>query len=110
MDSLASLPNELTRSFSDLRELDAVLRSERLQARVYLKPLLTANASRAASIETITRKILILTSMIETKGITPAERLNLLLEIAHDAQHLKMGTEDKIRVSGKACEEVRPSQ
>jgi inhibitor of growth protein 3 len=48
--------------------------------------------------------------MIETKSVTPAERLNLLLEIAHDAQHLKMGTEDKIRVSGKACEEVRLSQ
>lgn len=30
MDSLASLPNELTRAFSDLRELDAVLRSKLL--------------------------------------------------------------------------------
>ena len=110
MDSLASLPNELTRSFSDLRELDAVLRSEPFRALAHLTPLLTEKLPLPASIESITRKILVLTSMIETRSISPAERLNLLLEIAHDAQHLKMGTEDKIRVSGKACEEVRLSQ
>ena len=46
MDSLASLPNELTRSFSDLRELDAVLRSEPFHARVHLNPLLTESAPR----------------------------------------------------------------
>lgn len=32
----------------------------------------------------------------------------LILEIADDAQRLKMGSEDKIRVAGKACEEVSP--
>lgn len=51
--------------------------------------------------------MIMLADMVESSDITPAERLKLLLEIAQDAQHLKMGTEDKIRVSGKACEEVR---
>lgn len=72
-------------------------------------PVADGDAVRPASIESITRKILLLISLIETDSIAPADRLNLLLEIAHDAQHLKMGTEDKIRVSGKACEEVRLS-
>lgn len=44
--------------------------------------------------------------MIETDSKAPADRLRLFLDIAKDAQHLKMGTEDKIRYSGKACEEV----
>ncbi|KAF8339754.1 uncharacterized protein EI90DRAFT_3117530 [Cantharellus anzutake] len=84
-DTLSSLPNELTRGFSDLRELDAVLRS---------------------SIEAITRKIIALTRLLESETATPAERLVLILEIADDAQRLKMGSEDKIRVAGKACEEL----
>jgi inhibitor of growth protein 3 len=89
VDQFSSLPNELTRSFSDLRELDAVLRS---------------------SIEAITRKILTLTELIENNAITPSQRLVLILEIADDAQRLKMGSEDKIRVAGKACEEIVHSQ
>lgn len=47
-----------------------------------------------------------LTKLIESDTAAPAERLVLLLEIADDAQRLKMGSEDKIRVAGKACEEV----
>jgi len=47
--------------------------------------------------------------LIESETATPAERLVLILEIADDAQRLKMGSEDKIRVAGKACEEVHPS-
>ncbi|KAF9514544.1 hypothetical protein BS47DRAFT_857937 [Hydnum rufescens UP504] len=84
-DTLSSLPGELTRSFSDLRELDAVLRS---------------------SIESITRKIMLLTSLVENDTVAPSERLVLILDIADDAQRLKMGSEDKIRVAGKACEEL----
>ena len=61
-----------------------------------------------ASIEAITRKIITLTNLIESETATPAERLVLILEIADDAQRLKMGSEDKIRVAGKACEEVHP--
>ncbi|KDQ20942.1 hypothetical protein BOTBODRAFT_26956 [Botryobasidium botryosum FD-172 SS1] len=84
-DTLGSLPNELTRSFSDLRELDAVLRS---------------------SIEAITRKIQTLATLIQSSSASPAERLLLMIEIADDAQRLKMGSEDKIRVAGRACEEL----
>jgi inhibitor of growth protein 3 len=50
-----------------------------------------------------------LTELLEDPSTSsPSEKLVLLLEIADDAQRLKMGSEDKIRVAGKACEEVRP--
>lgn len=43
IDTLASLPNELTRSFSDLRELDAVLRSELLVTLIHCSSILADN-------------------------------------------------------------------
>lgn len=59
-----------------------------------------------ASIESITHKMYELIAMMEQDSKAPGDRLRLFLDIAKDAQHLKMGTEDKIRYSGKACEEV----
>lgn len=88
-DSLDSLPLELTRSFSDLRELDAVLRT---------------------SINAITSKITTLTSLLQDPTATPASRLFLLREIADAASHLKMGGEDKIRVAGIAAENLAAHQ
>ncbi|QRW00440.1 transcriptional regulatory protein PHO23 [Ceratobasidium sp. AG-Ba] len=88
-DSLDSLPLELTRSFSDLRELDAVLRT---------------------SINAITSKITTLTTLLQDPTATPASRLFLLREIADAASHLKMGGEDKIRVAGIAAENLATHQ
>ncbi|CAE6423322.1 unnamed protein product [Rhizoctonia solani] len=77
-DSLDSLPLDLTRNFSDLRELDAVLRT---------------------SINALTAKVTSLTALLQDPNATPASRLFLLREIADAASHLKMGGEDKIRTS-----------
>ncbi|KAF8610350.1 hypothetical protein BDV93DRAFT_517490 [Ceratobasidium sp. AG-I] len=88
-DSLDSLPLDLTRNFSDLRELDAVLRT---------------------SINAITSKITSLTALLQDPTATPASRLFLLREIADAASHLKMGGEDKIRVAGIAAENLAAHQ
>ncbi|CAE6446334.1 Transcriptional regulatory protein PHO23 [Saccharomyces cerevisiae S288c] [Rhizoctonia solani] len=88
-DSLDSLPLDLTRNFSDLRELDAVLRT---------------------SINALTAKITSLTALLQNPNATPASRLFLLREIADAASHLKMGGEDKIRVAGIAAENLAAHQ
>ncbi|KAJ1310021.1 hypothetical protein OPQ81_006776 [Rhizoctonia solani] len=88
-DSLDSLPLDLTRNFSDLRELDAVLRT---------------------SINALTAKITSLTALLQDPNATPASRLFLLREIADAASHLKMGGEDKIRVAGIAAENLAAHQ
>lgn len=88
-DSLDSLPLDLTRNFSDLRELDAVLRT---------------------SINALTAKITALTALLQDPTATPASRLFLLREIADAASHLKMGGEDKIRVAGIAAENLAAHQ
>lgn len=113
-DSLDSLPLDLTRNFSDLRELDAVLRSEFPRVMFYcvLANLLadrqlTPTPNTIASINAITSKITSLTALLQDPTATPASRLFLLREIADAASHLKMGGEDKIRVAGIAAENVR---
>jgi inhibitor of growth protein 3 len=88
--TLDSLPLELSRTFADLRELDAVL---------------------STSMITITAKIQRLTAMIE-QGNAPGagrreERLYLLAEIAEEAQRLKPGGEDKIRVACQAADALK---
>jgi len=55
----------------------------------------------------ITQKIYRLAELMKDPTITPSERLLLLVEIAEDAQRLKMGSEDKIRVAGRTCDDVR---
>ncbi|EDR15927.1 uncharacterized protein LACBIDRAFT_301409 [Laccaria bicolor S238N-H82] len=84
--TLDSLPLDLSRNFADLRELDAVLSS---------------------SMISITSKIRALTLMIE-QGVAPKEdRLWLLTEIAEEANRLKLGGEDKIRVACQAADNLK---
>ncbi|KAI8990670.1 hypothetical protein BD414DRAFT_484433 [Trametes punicea] len=84
--TLDSVPADLSRSFGDLRELDAVLSS---------------------SITLLTAKINELIVMIETKTGTNDDRLFLLTEIADEAARLKLGGEDKIRVACHAADGLR---
>ncbi|KAJ3509388.1 hypothetical protein NLJ89_g5245 [Agrocybe chaxingu] len=84
--TLDSLPLDLSRNFADLRELDAVLSS---------------------SILSITTKIHNLTTMIEEDTASKEDRLWLLTEIAEDAQRLKLGGEDKIRVACQAADNLK---
>ncbi|GAA5863469.1 hypothetical protein JCM8547_007253 [Rhodosporidiobolus lusitaniae] len=94
-DALDSLPPSLTRSLSDLKELDAVLNS---------------------SLQSITDKLKLLHSMMHTPEpgkklpegeqpqYTPLDRLKLLREVAEDARVFRLGGEDKIRVATNTCE------
>ncbi|KAJ3774013.1 hypothetical protein FB446DRAFT_500393 [Lentinula raphanica] len=84
--TLDSLPLDLSRNFADLRELDAVLSS---------------------SMASITQKITTLTRMIEEGTGKKEERLWLLTEIAEEANRLKPGGEDKIRVACQAADNIR---
>jgi inhibitor of growth protein 3 len=84
--SLDSLPLDLSRNFADLRELDAVLSS---------------------SMALITAKINQLTKMIEDRAASPEDRLWLLTEIGDEANRLKLGGEDKIRVASAAADNLR---
>ena len=84
--SLDSLPLDLSRNFADLRELDAVLSS---------------------SMSLITAKINQLTEMIEDRAASPEDRLWLLTEIGDEANRLKLGGEDKIRVASAAADNLR---
>jgi inhibitor of growth protein 3 len=84
--SLDSLPLDLSRNFADLRELDAVLSS---------------------SMALITAKINQLTKMIEDRTASPEDRLWLLTEIGDEANRLKLGGEDKIRVASAAADNLR---
>lgn len=84
--TLDSLPIDLSRSYGDLRELDAVLSS---------------------SMTLLTTKINELVSMIENKTGSNEDRLYLLTEIAEEAGRLKLGGEDKIRVACHAADHLR---
>ncbi|TBU62548.1 hypothetical protein BD310DRAFT_918645 [Dichomitus squalens] len=84
--TLDSLPIDLSRSYGDLRELDAVLSS---------------------SMTLLTAKINELIGMIETKTGTNDDRLYLLTEISEEATRLKLGGEDKIRVACHAADGLR---
>lgn len=54
----------------------------------------------------ITGKVYKLIDLMQDSSATPAARLCLLLEIAEDAQRLRMGSEDKIRVAGRTADDV----
>ncbi len=84
--TLDSVPVDLSRSFGDLRELDAVLSS---------------------SITLLTAKVNELINMIETKAGTNDVRLFLLTEIGEEAARLRLGGEDKIRVACHAADGLR---
>lgn len=87
-DALDALPLDLTRSFSDLRELDAVL---------------------GPHLSSLTDRLSQLTAVIEDENFTQGERLLALKEVAEDARAYKMGGEDKIRVALNTAETVRTS-
>jgi inhibitor of growth protein 3 len=84
-DALDALPLDLTRSFSDLRELDAVL---------------------GPHLNSLTHRLDQLTSIIEDHSFTPGERLLALKEVAEEARAYKMGGEDKIRVALNTAETI----
>jgi inhibitor of growth protein 3 len=84
--TLDTLPIELSRNFADLRELDAVL---------------------STSFQSMTAKIQSLTAMIEQGKASKADRLWLLSDIAEEAQRLKLGGEDKIRVACQAADNLK---
>ncbi|KAJ7431740.1 hypothetical protein B0H11DRAFT_840446 [Mycena galericulata] len=84
--TLDSLPLDLSRNFADLRELDAVL---------------------SASMASITTKIAALTEMIEQGAGKQEQRLWLLMEIAEEANRLRLGGEDKIRVACQAADNLK---
>ena len=91
-DALDALPLEFTRSFSDLRELDAVLGGEYL---------LTAHLS------SLTVRMQHLAAIIEDTSVTPEQRFVALREAAEEARAYKMGGEDKVRVAVNTAEMVR---
>lgn len=84
--TLDSLPLDLSRNFADLRELDAVLSSQ---------------------MSSITTKIRKLTLMIEEGTSSKEDRLLLLQDIASEANNLKMGGDDKIRVACQAADNLK---
>jgi len=81
--SLDSLPADVSRQFADLRELDAVL---------------------SASVHALTSKVNRLIDMIESNSSPKEQRIWLLMEIADEAQRLKLGGEDKIRVAAQVAD------
>ncbi|CDR46495.1 hypothetical protein NBRC10512_001630 [Rhodotorula toruloides] len=96
VDALESLPPALTRSLSDLKELDAVL---------------------SGSLSGIGDKLRLLNEMMHTPEpgsketaeppkYTPLDRLKLLREVAEDARLFRLGGEDKIRVATNTCETI----
>jgi hypothetical protein len=85
-DTLEAIPPSLTRSLSDLRELDAVLSEP-------LKQLTQA-------LEQLTQ------SLRNPQTLTPQQRLELLRTITQDIQRYKLGAQDKIRVANGTCESV----
>lgn len=85
-NTLDALPIELSRSFADLRELDAVM---------------------SAGMASIAQKIQRLTEMIENGLGTKEERLWILTDIAEEASRLKAGGEDKIRVAAQAADNIK---
>lgn len=84
-DALDALPLDLTRSFSDLRELDAVL---------------------GAHLNSLTNRLTHLAALIESPEVSPGDRIVALKEVAEEARSYKMGGEDKIRVALNTAETV----
>ena len=84
---LDAAPLELSRSFADLRELDAVL---------------------SVSMASLREKANRLIAIIENKAPVPSdERLWLLAEIAEEAIRLKLGGDDKVRAATQAVDNLQ---
>ncbi|WWC66697.1 uncharacterized protein I206_100601 [Kwoniella pini CBS 10737] len=89
MDTLDQIPPELTRVYSDLNELGAVLYSTLLS---------------------LEKKLYTLINWIQDPSIKPEQRFELLQEIAEEAARYKLGGDDKIRVAGGACDGIMAHQ
>jgi inhibitor of growth protein 3 len=84
--TLDTLPIELSRNFADLRELDAVL---------------------TASMANISAKVSLLITLIETRQGTPLQRLQLLHQIADEAERVKLGGDDKIKIACQVADNIK---
>ncbi|WVF66146.1 hypothetical protein IAT40_000886 [Kwoniella sp. CBS 6097] len=89
MDTLDQIPPELTRVYSDLNELGAVLYSTLIG---------------------LEKKLYTLINWIQDPTIQPEKRFELLQEIAEEAARYKLGGDDKIRVAGGACDGIMAHQ
>ncbi|WWC58261.1 uncharacterized protein I303_100799 [Kwoniella dejecticola CBS 10117] len=89
MDTLDQIPPELTRVFSDLNELGAVL---------------------YATLISLEKKLYTLINWIQDPDVKPEQRFELLQEIAEEAARYKLGGDDKIRVAGGACDGIMAHQ
>lgn len=131
-ETLDTLPGDLTKTFADLRELDAVLNSTTSSLTHKLRTLTTAlqainpdvssqsatslSAPDQSSLNSDHLSKLHSTGTPHKSGVDqssspaarPLERFQLLLEIAEELTRYKIGVEDKVRVSGQACDTVRP--
>jgi hypothetical protein len=87
-DTLDAIPPSLTRSLSDLKELDAVLTTPLNQLHSRLDQLID--------------------SLKQPKSINPEQRLQLLRSIMADIERYRLGAQDKIRVANGTCESVSP--
>lgn len=88
-DQLDALPLELTRTMSDLRELDAVL---------------------GGHVSNLNSRMSQLTALVENRHSTPGERLVTLKEVAEEARGYKLGGDDKIRVAVAAAETLAAAE
>ena len=86
LQTLDALPPALTRSLSDLKELDAVLTT----------PLMSIKSQ----LDKLTE------SLAAPDSMKPSERLKLLREVVDEMVRYKVGGDDKIRVANGACESV----
>ena len=84
--TLDSIPPSLTRSLSDLKELDAVLNTPLRQVHTLLDRLLG--------------------SILNPESMKPDQRLTLLRSIVGEIEKYKLGGDDKIRVANGTCESV----
>ncbi|SGY85263.1 BQ5605_C009g05748 [Microbotryum silenes-dioicae] len=135
-DTLDALPPALTRSVSDLKELDAVLSGQSLPSCVARRAcaaptgdhlLCEANNVFLGSLNLITTKLQKLLTMMITPpppsssavaagngndpaACTPYDRLRLLREVTEDARVFRLGGEDKIRVATSTCETIATHQ
>jgi hypothetical protein len=134
VDTLDTLPGELTKTFGDLRELDAVLNSTTTNITLKLRALtetlqdinrnmtgatthrLTENCS-GNDMKDSFRQVDVTRSdstlhhvdqqlQRQSSHARPLDRFQLLLEVAEELTRYKIGVEDKVRVSGQACDTV----
>lgn len=134
VETLDTLPGDLTKTFGDLRELDAVLNSTTASLTYKLRsltkalqtinpninpgwglPHTTSNSSEqipanSTGITQQTRAPVMFSEAasqpLDMSPSKPLSRFRSLLEIAEELTRYKIGVEDKVRVSGQACDTV----